>query len=214
MAEGGRKKTKASRTEGLKLSPTAVLYPVILAVPPAGRSLKGREKAAFLSACARRALDISAGRSDACLGAPEKDNAGAPIPCQGWHWSVSHKSQFVAGVVAAFPVGIDIEKIRPISDALVRKVAAEAGSVLGRKPSAADFFRIWTAKEAVLKAEGVGLAGLSACRLNRFHNANHLMMGFSGRHYAVAQFFWDDHVAAVVTGGGRVDWVVISQAEG
>ncbi|MDG4764613.1 4'-phosphopantetheinyl transferase superfamily protein [Solwaraspora sp. WMMD406] len=77
--------------------------------------------------------------------------------------SVSRTDGFV--VVAARPrgpVGIDVERLRPVpARALARRwyAPAEAAWLAGRPECdrAADFLRLWTAKEAVGKALGLGL---------------------------------------------------------
>lgn len=58
-------------------------------------------------------------------------------------------------------VGVDIERVGSFDDALARRVLTEQErAVLSALPlamQARQFFRFWTAKEAVLKALGVGL---------------------------------------------------------
>jgi 4'-phosphopantetheinyl transferase len=97
-----------------------VIYPVLMPVSVSGRALAGKERVAHLSALARRALSLSANKSGVSLDRLDKDEGGAPLPFEGVYWSVSHKETFVAGVAAPAPVGIDIERIRPCSDALFR----------------------------------------------------------------------------------------------
>jgi 4'-phosphopantetheinyl transferase len=68
-------------------------------------------------------------------------------------------------VTEALPVGVDIERVRPVPEAdqiAARFFTAREQAVLMQLSAArrhAAFIRIWTHKEAVLKAEGVGLAG-------------------------------------------------------
>lgn len=97
---------------------------------------------------------------------------GRPIPSQGgWHWSISHDSTFVAAVVSKRgPLGIDLERIALRRRLLVERVADEQErAALGETPDAAlealGFARLWTSKEAVLKAEQIGLPGLKDCKL-------------------------------------------------
>jgi 4'-phosphopantetheinyl transferase len=68
-------------------------------------------------------------------------------------------------------VGVDLERIR--SDVEVEKLseryfAPSEHATIMRSPHeqrAARFFRYWVAKEAVLKAQGVGLRALSQCEI-------------------------------------------------
>lgn len=82
-----------------------------------------------------------------------------------WHISLSHCPGLVAVIVATAPCGIDIEPVRPFRvDRLARRYFAasevqalaacsDEGERLNR------FFRLWTLKEASVKALHQGLAG-------------------------------------------------------
>ncbi len=81
-----------------------------------------------------------------------------------WNFSVSHSGLWSVCALAKTPVGVDVEKIRPMRalDIAKRYFTEEETTLL----SALDefertvaFFRFWTAKESVLKARGTGLSG-------------------------------------------------------
>lgn len=85
-------------------------------------------------------------------------------------FNVSHCDDLVVCIVDDRPVGIDVEKIRPISHRLLLRVCSpqECAFVLGEHLSKCPdmltdtavlerFFRIWTAKEAYTKYTGTGL---------------------------------------------------------
>lgn len=74
--------------------------------------------------------------------------------------SRSHDRALIA-VSREIDVGVDIERIRPISNYLA---VAERFFPPGEDPpiSEIDFFRRWTRVEALLKARGVGLYGAGA----------------------------------------------------
>lgn len=91
-------------------------------------------------------------------GKPRLAHPGAPA------FNLSHTDGLTLVAVARTPVGIDVERLRPLADALGlahRFLApAEAAAVAATGAAARDaaFLRAWTRKEAVLKASGHGLA--------------------------------------------------------
>jgi 4'-phosphopantetheinyl transferase len=184
-----------------------VIYPVILSVGPEVRELPARERSRALSLRAREALRLSAERTGAVLGPLEKDGRGAPLPSQGWFWSLTHKPCYVAGVVAPEPVGVDVEPVRACSPGLYRKAATpEEWALAQEEDRQLAFFRFWTAKEAVLKTVGEGMKDLSRCRIVRNESPSRLWVDYAGRTWTVEQVRFDGHVAAVATGGLPVDW--------
>ena len=86
----------------------------------------------------------------------ERDAVGRPrTPDLPGFWSVSHSFFLCAFYWSETPVGVDVERIRPFSPRLERLLSDEERRLLGlcgdmeRK---AFFFRLWTAKEALVKA--------------------------------------------------------------
>lgn len=184
------------------------IYPVVLAVPQRAVNLKGREKVTFLSQYARRAVEISARHHGICLGPLLKDDKGAPLPFQGNYWSVTHKSQYVGGVVAPRKIGIDIEKIRSVSEGLFEKTAHDSEWNLAADPHRLTlFFRFWTAKEAVLKAAGVGIAALMKCRVVDISNSNRMILDYQNRFWHVEHFLFEGHIAAIVQNDFEIKWM-------
>ena len=187
----------------------AVIYPVILPVPAELQHLPPRQRVRSLSDCARQALALSAERLGVRLGPLEKDDRGAPVPCDGNFWSLSHKPDYVGGVVAPAAIGLDIEKLRPCSAGLRRKTAdAAEWALMGQGDVQTTFFRYWTAKEAVLKARGEGLRDLSRCRIAHILDPTRLRVDYAGKTWTVEHFFFEGHVAAVAAGGLRVEWTL------
>lgn len=184
------------------------LYPVILAVAPADRKRRGQEKVEALSRWARRALAQSCERSGLRLDVLPKSEAGAPLPVGGVYWSLSHKADIVGGVAADRPIGLDLETLRPVRDALKRKIADEVEWQLIGGRGVEAFFRCWTAKEAVLKAVGVGIAGLSRCRVVEVRDDRRMTLAFAGHHWPVEQIRFGGHVAAVTTDHQDVAWTI------
>ena len=190
-----------------------MLNPVILPVPESKKQVKGREKVLFLSAYAREALHQSAALSQVSLGDLKKDEDGVPIPSRGTYWSITHKTQYVGGVVAPAPIGIDIERIRDISEGLFRKTAADqewalAGST---EKSLLIFFRFWTSKEAVLKATGIGIKDLLKCQVRKILDDCHLIIQYESKDWLIEHFFYDQHIASIVQNDFRIDWTVEKQ---
>ena len=82
-----------------------------------------------------------------------------------FHWSLSHTKRWAAAIIADGPVGIDIERITPRRLTTMEAIADKAEWHIVGNRTWPNFFRIWTAKEATLKANGVGIGHLIDCRV-------------------------------------------------
>ena len=77
----------------------------------------------------------------------------------GPHFSFTHAGDLVGlAVHADGPVGLDVERVRELTDlpTMTRHVCSPAE--IPRPDAPGGFFRIWTRKEALLKATGEGLS--------------------------------------------------------
>ena len=184
------------------------LHPVILPVSGADQALVGGERVRALSRRARVAVTRSAVLSGLKLGDFPKADSGAPLPMDGVYWSLSHKNEIVGGVAAPAAVGIDLETLRPIQDGVMTRVAEAAEWRMAGGRSLDTFFRFWTAKEAVLKAVGIGFAGISRCRIVEIVDETHMLLAFDGQRWPVEHHWFGRHVAAITTGNATVDWSV------
>jgi 4'-phosphopantetheinyl transferase len=184
------------------------LCPVILANEKS-RDVKGLERVERQRRRAIEALHCSERESGAELAVLEKDADDAPLASNGWHWSISHTSDFSAGIVSRARVGIDIESVSRRRLELVTAVASPTERELFPEFGAREFVRVWTAKEAVLKKAGIGLAELSAARVLSVPNDQCLIVAHRGRRHLAHQWEHDGHVAAISTddaGDLEVHW--------
>jgi 4'-phosphopantetheinyl transferase len=190
--------------------PNRTLFPVILPVPDQVRDYKPRDRVTYLSRHARQALKLAAEKSGVRLGALVKDDNGVPQPFEGIHWSISHKTRYVCGVVAPLPIGIDIERVRNFSEGLYQKTATDREWALAdmETDSVMAFFRFWTAKEAVLKATGIGIKDLLKCRVDHIFDDKHLQIQYDGREWLIEHFFFNDHVASIVKSSFQIEWLI------
>lgn len=80
---------------------------------------------------------------------------GKPYWENGPQFSISHCKAGIAVALSDRPVGIDIETIRHADEELIRRTMneAERQQILCDR----DFIRLWTKKEAVVKAQGTGI---------------------------------------------------------
>jgi 4'-phosphopantetheinyl transferase len=92
------------------------------------------------------------------FGKPELADEDPPL----LHFSLSHSQSIgVLALALEQPVGVDVEDIRPI-EAEVAEAHFSATEISALRSLHGDawlsgFYRCWTRKEAILKAEGVGL---------------------------------------------------------
>jgi len=183
------------------------LHPVLLAVPARIQSWTGPRRVRALSRLARVAARVSARHAGGVLGRLVKDPNGVPLPADGWHWSVTHKPGYVAGVAGIVPLGIDIEPVSHRNRKLFSMIASPEEWRLGHAEEWYLFYRFWTAKEAVLKAVGMGLKGLSRCRVVAIDAPCRMTLEYDGRRWTVEQDYRDGHMAALASEGLPVHWV-------
>jgi 4'-phosphopantetheinyl transferase len=182
----------------------------MLAVPPSARALPPRQRVQFLSRHARKALDISARKSNLDLGELVQDGTGRPLPVNGVHWSLTHKTDYVGAVASPDIIGIDLEKIIPRNTrALFRKTAdSDEWNLTGNK-SWGVFHRYWTAKEAVLKATGIGIRDLSTCRVTQILDHHNLIIHYADRIWPIEHHYFSGHIASIVKNADRIIWTCI-----
>lgn len=77
------------------------------------------------------------------------------------HFSVSHSNDMVVCGVCSEPIGVDIEKLRPVKAELAKRVCKdnELYNMLNIKGEVdiLQFFKLWTIKEAYFKMIGTGI---------------------------------------------------------
>jgi len=184
------------------------LFPVILPVAEDGHKLSGKEKVAKLSRISREALRLSAEKSGVMLGELMKNEDDVPCPFDGNYWALSHKSKYVTAVVSKEMIGIDIEEIKPRSESIFSLVASEEEWELIPDRSWDTFFRYWTAKEAVLKAVGVGIGGLKGCRIISVPDKNHIVLNYRDSLFRVEQLNYKNHIVSIVKNDNEVEWII------
>jgi len=85
------------------------------------------------------------------------------VPNSGLEFNVAHSENYFVLAVSREPVGVDIEKNKPIEDLylIARTVFSPneltAWSLLPEMDQVASFYKIWTRKEALLKGLGRGV---------------------------------------------------------
>ena len=172
-------------------------------------SLSGREKVERQRSTARWALSMCAEQCGGPEGPWEQDANRVPLPKDGWYWSISHKPLLAGAVIADEPVGIDIEHIKPRGreDLWDRLANADEWKVAGER-SWEMFFRLWTAKEATLKANSRGIGGFEECRIAAVPDRTHIECQYRGKPWKIQQFYHAEHVAAVTAGNFDVQWQI------
>ena len=80
---------------------------------------------------------------------------GKPFWPDGPFFSISHCKEAIAVVVDERPIGIDIEHIHRLDPELIQRTMNKQEQE--QIHDARDFTRLWTQKEAVVKAQGVGI---------------------------------------------------------
>lgn len=102
------------------------------------------------------------------------------------HVSISHSDRMVACALSEAPIGIDIEKIRPMSLNICRHLCVEEERAylldgLTENEECQDpavlhrLFEIWTAKEAYFKKQGTGITDLKSVNILTLPRQTHIV---------------------------------------
>ena len=119
---------------------------------------------------------------------------GKPVVAEGIHFNVSHSGDLI--LLALSPeraVGVDVERRREVPRVqamterwLTAAERADVASLRARGASDSDaFLRVWSLKEARLKALGVGISGASRAPVDAVHALplDHLLDPIAGDRY-------------------------------
>lgn len=87
------------------------------------------------------------------------ENGKPYLKSSGAHFNISHAGDYVVLAEAKCEVGVDIEKVSAYSDAVAaRCFTPPEREWLRREGCDEAFYRLWTAKESVMKASGLGFS--------------------------------------------------------
>jgi 4'-phosphopantetheinyl transferase len=74
-------------------------------------------------------------------------------------FNLSHSGDFVVLAVSDTEIGVDIEKIKPYNKAVAKRCFTSAElEWLSEENTNEAFYRLWTAKESIMKATGAGFS--------------------------------------------------------
>ncbi|MEG2377719.1 MAG: 4'-phosphopantetheinyl transferase superfamily protein [Clostridia bacterium] len=107
----------------------------------------------LMRTCAARRLGVSSDGIEILRGAH-----GKPY-INGVFLNVSHSGDYIVCATASAPIGVDIERIRPVRAGIAERFFHPHEAEYLRSSDASQFFRVWTMKEAYLKRDGRGLSG-------------------------------------------------------
>lgn len=146
-----------------------------------------RQKAEALKKAEDRVRSLCAGLAlDACLrtvGLREREvtvatnEHGKPFLADHpeWHFSLSHSGDWAVCALDDAPIGVDLERHRPLD---TKRLAERYLGVIDPL-TRGEFFSLWTKKESYLKAVGIGLSGLHTEPDNSWHFKEYPLEGYS-----------------------------------
>lgn len=86
---------------------------------------------------------------------------GKPFVTGGWDFNISHSGNIVACAISQNGrIGIDVERHRDVEPQRFKRYFSD-NELAWMGNNANRFIELWTQKEAVIKASGIGLKGLS-----------------------------------------------------
>ena len=105
---------------------------------------------------------------------------GKPFIEGGLHFSISHCKEGIAVAVDDEPVGIDIEAIRHADEDLIKRTMNEQER---QNMDDRAFTRLWTQKEAIVKAQGTGITSFEQLQSVGAQNAEYRIQTIENEKY-------------------------------
>jgi 4'-phosphopantetheinyl transferase len=159
-----------------------------------------------------------------------RDKYGKPFHCNApsnmprVNFNVSHSGQWIVCAFSDCPVGVDVQRIRPIDCDIARRIYSKEEyqklQSKSREEKLSYFYELWTFKESYIKAVGMGLS----IPLNSFtveienntatiknNNDLHLRQYELGEEYKMAVCGYDHNIPDVVLSIG-IDEVISKDA--
>ena len=115
---------------------------------------------------------------------------GKPYWENGPYFSISHCKQGIAVAIDDQPIGIDIEGIRHADEDLIARTMNEEERLRIKELGIREFTRLWTRKEAVVKAQGVGIQS--------FEQLQHIMS--KSRDLEISTFEKENYIYSIAYG--------------
>lgn len=117
------------------------------------------------------------------------------LACGGVYFSLSHSGESAMCAISSVPVGCDVEIIKPVGDNLaVTALSPEEYELFTLTPTEARprlFTRMWTMKEAFMKADGRGL-GIGARNIRTRFDSFACSVSCEGRCFPAAELLSED----------------------
>lgn len=114
---------------------------------------------------------------------------GKPYLEGGPYFSISHCKAGIAVAIGDQPIGIDIETIRHANEDLVERTMNEKERLGIRELGMREFTRLWTQKEAIVKAEGTGI-----------YSFEQLQTILDNEHWTLDTFEKDNYIYSIAYG--------------
>jgi 4'-phosphopantetheinyl transferase len=129
-------------------------------------------------------------------GAPYFEGASMPL------FSISHSSELVMIAFSRNPVGADLECERPLDMVSLadRFFSKDESLFIQKKNDLGIFFRLWTCREAAIKADGRGMAKLLASTNVRLEEECVASAEVGGGAWKVAHLMIDQSYHAAIAG--------------
>jgi phosphopantetheinyl transferase len=130
----------------------------------------------------------------------EKDATGKPIPIsingKKLYWSLSHSKNLVGFIVDSLPVALDIVDIEERDSILLDTHQQHEYEKLGDRDWK-NFYILWSAKEALIKAIGKYLEDMRGISLIEKKTQNSLIFDFLGQKYRIEVVNEDKHIVSI-----------------